>query len=59
MKATDEQMRQAARWGERLSALLDDAEQDDIDFRLVRSILKDAMGRVNETIYERDAKGQR
>jgi hypothetical protein len=56
MKATEEQMKIAAKWGERLSRLIDEAEQNDIDFRLIRAILRDAQDQVNETIAEQIAK---
>jgi hypothetical protein len=53
---TPEQLRQAAKWGDRLTSLIDKAEQQDIDLRLVRAILKDHLDSVNEQIWEREAK---
>jgi hypothetical protein len=59
MIATREQLKQAAKWGDRLTSLIDKAEQQDIDLRLIRSILKDHLDSVNERIGEREAKDKR
>jgi hypothetical protein len=59
MIATREQLKQAAKWGDCLTSLIDKAEQQDIDLRLIRSILKDHLDSVNERIGEREAKDKR
>jgi hypothetical protein len=59
-QATTEQLRQAAAWGERIFDVIAEVEeqQDTAALRLMRSILHDAMERVNEAIVEQLRKDQ-